>query len=162
MATLVRNFARGAMTVREFENLSDELASRDKAVWQCKMFAWYRYDDFRTERMVGPWKLNRGQRRQWASWVLFLMTSSAEYDAPDLTPSLIPLALPFAVWAISGFNPVALGVSMGALYLVGRFELVLRVAAVFGVKDSRGDYWPFPSQSERDRSVALANPFVSQ
>src|ERR1700691_680048 len=89
MATLLRRFARGSLTVEKFEAEAELLSERDLVASEAYLFAWYHYDDFKTVTMTGDWRLTRESRREWAKWILFLMAGDEEYGGPDLTPGCL-------------------------------------------------------------------------
>lgn len=87
----LRHFAAGIMSVEEYEALTKEFAfaTKDRA---CKIYwtVWTLYDDFRTERLRGEWKLTGQRRKAVACCVLFLY-SDKEYEWPEEGNSLLNL-----------------------------------------------------------------------
>lgn len=85
MARLMRRFAAGAMTNRQFEREAEAIVDRcgddpapERALWE---FAWRFYCDIKEHTLRGERALSRSERREWARVVLFLMTD-AEYRWP--------------------------------------------------------------------------------
>lgn len=76
-ATALRRFAAGLSTVGEFERDVEYLD--DDATQAFFLYAWTFYDDFRTERLSGAWRLPGRVRRDWARWALYLATDAGEY-----------------------------------------------------------------------------------
>ena len=80
-ATLFRAVILGRVRVEDFEN--EEPVSADPvipAIWET---AWLFYDDFRTERLTGQWRISLDQRRVFARWIMFL-DSDLPYTWPDV------------------------------------------------------------------------------
>lgn len=81
-AEVFRGFVLGRVRVDDFEKREPE--SPDpviRAIWET---AWLFYDDFRTERLTGRWRISLDQRRVFARWIMFL-DSDLPYAWPDLT-----------------------------------------------------------------------------
>lgn len=71
LARLLRRFAAGQMTNREFE--AGIPRSRDAAIAEITSIGlWPLYDDLSTHRMTGRWRLKPPQRKTVARIVLFL------------------------------------------------------------------------------------------
>ena len=84
-AERLRHFAAGNTTVDDYEALTEELAcdSDDIGLYRIWENVWTLYDDFRTERMRGEWKLE-GKRRQSVALCILFLYSDAEYEWPEL------------------------------------------------------------------------------
>lgn len=83
-AELLRHFASGRMTNREFEDRTEELAfeSEDPALRNIWTAAWGLYDDMCEHRLTGRHRLTGVTRREVARGILFLY-SDEEYGWPD-------------------------------------------------------------------------------
>jgi len=173
MAALMRRFARGGMTVTEFEDVAEKLSESDIAVGEAQMFAWYYYDDFRTETMSGKWRLSRESRRFWEKWVLFLLTSDEEYAGPSLAPDLtgcfgrLAILIAFGatwLWLSGQFIVWMSGFSLIYVWFAERWILGLieRLRSRVGNGREAPDYWPFASAESYRRAIAISNPFAVQ
>lgn len=109
MARLMRRFAAGAMTNREFERAAEAIADRCQSdpapecvLWE---FVWHFYCDFAEHTLRGERALSREERREWARAVLFLMTDE-EYRWPAHGTARLPwwvtlvLLTAADVWAV--------------------------------------------------------------
>ena len=99
MAELLRHFAAGVMTMDTWEERSEKLLARDdpalSTIWT---FVWGKYDDFRTERLRGKWRLNGEERQAVARCILFLYGETIyQWHSPGCCESLISL-LTFGLW----------------------------------------------------------------
>jgi len=165
MAALLRKFARGGLTVDEFESDGRALTERDPYLAEVYTFAWYFYDDFRTETLTGEWRLSAENRRLWAKWVLFLMTRTEDYEGPSMAPGLWPMAAHLAYR----------GVAVGLMYVAPVVGIPMLIGALLGVPnavhrwvDSRSvrkqepvaDHWPFASKESFENAIRLSNPFA--
>ncbi len=87
-AELFRGFILGRVRVEDFERQAPE--SPDPVIGAIWETAWLFYDDFRTERLTGEWRISLDQRRVFARWIMFL-DSDLPYAWPDLNwPGLDP------------------------------------------------------------------------
>lgn len=78
LAELIHQFAAGRVENFDFENRvpeSEDFAIREIGWCGC----WPLYDDFRTHRMVGKWRIPDESRPEIAKWILFLH-SDYEYE----------------------------------------------------------------------------------
>lgn len=75
-AEVLRHFAAGRIPVDEYEHLTHNLtiSSQDEAIAQIWADVWMFYDDFRTERMCGEWRLAGANREYVKRSILFLHT----------------------------------------------------------------------------------------
>ncbi len=161
MAQLMRKFAMGGMTVNDFEKVAEELGDRDSSVFAAYMLAWHCYDDFKTETLTGKWRLPPETRRIWAKWVLFLMTSSFDYEGPSMTPRFCSVLLPrLAAWSLCLFNPFLSLAAMVTVHLAERSGVTERILNRGMKEESITEYWPFGSESEFRSATALRNPFA--
>ena len=71
------------MRVDDYEARTEELAgeSGDLALYRIWVNVWTLYDDFRTERMRGEWKLE-GERRRFVALCILFLYSDIEYEWP--------------------------------------------------------------------------------
>jgi hypothetical protein len=78
LAELIHQFVAGRIENFDFENRvpeSEDFTIRE--IWWCG--CWPLYDDFRTHRMVGTWRIPDESRHEIAKWILFLH-SDYEYE----------------------------------------------------------------------------------
>lgn len=162
MANLMRKFARGGLTVDEFEREAELLRDRDLALVDAYLFAWHFYSDFGTDELPSEKRLSPDVRRLWAKWVLFLMTSEEEYSGPSLAPQIGPYIAYLLITAAVALKYPAAGVILVVAmvfgitnWLLGQLHRIVaaRVAPL-------PDHWPFPSQEAYAKAVALENPFA--
>ena len=84
-AELLRHFAAGHLTNDEYVDAANPLiASRDPSLWAIWWSVWFHYDDVRTHRLVGKWKLLQKTRRNFTRAIVFLH-SGLPYEWP-VTP----------------------------------------------------------------------------
>lgn len=166
MARALRKFARGGLTIDEFEQIAEPLGDRDPAAADAAMFAWYFYSDFGTDHATAS--LTSEERRIWAKWVLFLMADDEAYAGPSLAPDggvilvrLLSIALTQAAfWAHLYESGLELFLSTMFSLDTWLYEQAWRLA---GRNDPPlADYWPFPSQVAFGKAIQLSNPFASQ
>jgi hypothetical protein len=164
MARLMRKFARGGLTVDEFERDAELLADRDSNVAEAYNFAWYFYSDFGTDQQPRGQRLSPEARREWAKWVLFLMTSEEDYTGPSLAPQLLPLgayvllSCKLASLVSAKFPAIWLLVFPVVLYVVMPWIVFLVQSLVAKIRPLP-DHWPFPSADAYIQAVSLSNPF---
>ncbi len=83
LAEQMRHFGAGVTTVNQFETTTEaEDLNGDAALLPIWCAVWCCYDDFRTVRMRGEWKIEGDARRAWARCILFLQTGQ-RYEWPD-------------------------------------------------------------------------------
>lgn len=82
-AELLRHFAAGLMTNREYEDRYAAIVrfTNDEALRAAFWCVWFTYDDLHEHRMTGRHRLGRPARREMAKIVLFLNTRT-EYQWP--------------------------------------------------------------------------------
>ena len=130
MATTLRHLASGQISVEEFEQVWGEVD--DDVAWRIGHFAWSFYDDFKTERLRGAWKLSADSARIWARCVLFLLTNRADVDLPEFEPlDAGPLWARLLKWNFS-------------------YSVQGKTAT---------DVWPFSTQDDLILARSIRNPF---
>ena len=83
LGRLMRNFAIGRMTNREFDKAYDAIDTDDKAVFPVAVATFYDFNMYATVRLTGENRLARHERWMTARWLLFLQTD-LEYAEPSL------------------------------------------------------------------------------
>ncbi len=95
LAESIHQLAAGVITNHEFED-KGEFQSTDDAIravfWGG---AWLLYDDFRTYRLRGKYRLDPAVRKEAARWVLFLKTD-LPYEWPVTRPGMFAILRAFA------------------------------------------------------------------
>ena len=81
-AELLRQFMSGRMTNDDFVS-REPIESDDAAICAISEQAWFLYDDIRTHRLSGRWRITGDGRHAVARWILFLKTD-LEYTWPPL------------------------------------------------------------------------------
>ena len=129
LASLVRRFAIGSITNREFEAAMP--SSQDAAIGQIEHQVWFFYDDFQTQRLTGRMALSYGLRRDFARMVLFLK-SDQEF-----------------LWPWPTFNMKRLAARLICALTVGLCR------PSFGNRPAVGDLrvWPFLSKNDYHRAL---------
>lgn len=162
MAQLMRRFARGGLTVEEFESVSEGLADRDRTADHARMFAWNFYSDYFAGDFQKTLKLTPEARRLWAKWVLFLMAGDEEYTGPSLAPSLTALWIRLAVLGLCwrfGQWWTAIVALLYLFALEGRLLDAMHKATL-RLKKPLPRHWPFGSAESFQRAVSRRNPFA--
>ena len=148
-ARLLREFARGAVTNREYEDLFDELIGKDTAVFAIHhQLVWFLYCDIFDHRLTGKRALSRQARSEIAKAVLFLHTerpADAWHHANDRLRSL--LALGAMIFVIPLWPVIA--ITSWVAYLICAISGKLRGKSN-GKPSPQNIPWPFLSRSDFD------------
>lgn len=156
MSRVMRAFAGGQLTNRQFEELSESLVMLDDAVSDAYCFAWPQYCDIRTHRMQGEWRLDPERRRLWARWILLLRTDLPAHRSGSsdlirfcfgvcLLASLL-LSLLAGLWTLSG---------LCALGMLGLVMLPLMCRTKRGEANPSSED-PSPFVTSQDEAAARA------
>jgi hypothetical protein len=142
LAQLLRQFVDGRTTNREYEDHANTIAcdrkrrsNDDPAIMAVCTKAYFLYDDIRTHRMTGRWKLRPEHRTEVARWIVFLH-SDFEYR-----------------WPVSNF--VRAG-TLGCLVMIATLGLAgLFWKGVLPQMKSEGDeeVWPFFTRSDYEQAL---------
>jgi hypothetical protein len=104
-AELLRHFASGRMTNREYEDETDRIVlpgnTGDLALREIWLWTWQLYDDVRTHELTGRWALAADDRKCLARAVIFLYTD-VEYEWPKtkLFAGCLMNLLTFGLWGM--------------------------------------------------------------
>ena len=79
----MRSFAIGRITNDEFDVAFENIDSPDRGIWRVGLGTFAYFNDYRTVRLVGEYRLAKEWRRVAARWLLFLQTDF-EYAEPSL------------------------------------------------------------------------------
>ncbi|MEL6498198.1 MAG: hypothetical protein AAFZ67_10865 [Planctomycetota bacterium] len=151
-ATLLREFARGAITNTQYEDASDELVDRDTAIFAIhSQFIWWLYDDIFTHRLTGRHALCRESRAGLARAVLFLYTAAPADAWDDVKINKRTLLTLAAFLATIPIWPIV-AATMWLCHVVRK----LGCPAISQRREVRNDVWPFLCQQDYDK--ARSNP----
>ena len=166
-AELVRQFISGRMTNDEYEEKYDAITpdENDPAVEEAYHRVWSAYDDLKTHRMTGVYRLDRDGHRAIAQVVLFLQ-SDEEYRWPKedwLRASRVLLLVALA--AVAGlllglfpgsFSPIISTTAFVGVVLFTYYTILIAVEKRQWEGCGDTDAWPFLHRSDLDE--AARNP----
>jgi hypothetical protein len=133
-AALLRHLAAGQITNDDFE---DRMPLRSKDAGVNRIFwagAWHLYDDLRSYKLTGKYRLPKEHKREIAKWILFLK-SDVEYQYPRvfrIIDYIYPLLVIFS-----------LGLAIPIIRYIYKRKLDPSI-------------WPFSNRADYEHS--LANP----
>ncbi len=139
MARVIRRFVSGKITVDQFEDYSDSLYNGDQAVFEATTFAWLHYDDYRTERLIGEWKVD--DRRDWARLVLYLMVDQKPHRSNS--------------WVF----PLSVGPLFLAAYVTMKLFPWTWLGKLLIEEVAKLWYWPFANPEDLALARQCPNPF---
>lgn len=134
-ALLLRQFASGRMDNFTFMKHEEEISSTDAFIKVLPSVTWYLYDDFRSHRLAGKWRLDQARRKAVACIVLFLLSDPEYKDLPplDLQDSALRKILNFFTF--------------GLVRRSAHDEALIRQDRWF-----EDHLWPFAAQSDFDEA----------
>ena len=158
-AELVRQFISGRMTNDEYEEKFKvmELGDKDTAVDRVFNEVWFLYDDFKTHRLTGNYRLNASGHRKIAQVVLFLH-GDQEYLWPRDGASGCLLFLLLTLYAVATCTLLSCFPSSSLLILyvsaglcgttITTLLLKCRQEGQRWQKAGDADAWPFLTRSD--------------
>ena len=161
---LLRQLISGRMTNDEYEEQFDaiECDANDPAVSEAYHQAWFLYDDLRTHRMTGAYRLNREGRHAIAQAVLFLQ-SDQEYGWPKdgmfgISLTLLLVAEVVVCWFLVALFPAHFLPIIGGAAALGAIMFAyfsIRTILERRLWDAAGDVdaWPFLRQADLEEAV---------
>lgn len=150
-AELLRHFAAGLISNRECEDRLAAIAegSDDTAVTGIHSAIWGLYDDTRTHRMTGRYRLHRKRRREFAGCILFLQSDSEYGWSGERVLALARLAAVIAgcvgLYGIADLQWYGPGLILAS-------AIVFAAAGFSRRRIGDDDAWPFQHRSDLDEA----------